>query len=67
MEVEFQNTDARVLTVSENATPGNAPVGFEFLEPVSYVIDLQGGADGLTLQKVDYVVTAGSKCPTLSV
>lgn len=60
-EVEFQNPDARVLTVTENATPGNAPLGFDFLEPVSYVIQLEGGAEGLTLQKVDYILNAGSK------
>ena len=63
MEVEFQNPDARTLTVTENATPGNAPVGFDFLEPVSYIIDVQGGTEGLTLQKVDYILTAGSKYP----
>lgn len=67
MEVEFQNPDARVLTVTENTTPGNAPVGFDFVEPVSYVIELAGGAEGLTLQKVDYVLTAGSKFPILPI
>lgn len=61
--MEFQNPDARVLTVSENATPGNAPVGFDFLEPVSYIIELQGGTEGLTLQKVDYILNEGSKSP----
>lgn len=61
-EVEFQNADARILTVTENETPGIAPLGFDFLEPVSYVIELQGGAEGLTLQKVDYILNAGSKC-----
>lgn len=61
--MEFQNADARTLTVTENATPGTAPAGFDFLEPVSYVIDLAEGTEGLTLQKVDYVLTAGSEYP----
>jgi len=45
----------------ENAKPGNAPVGFDFLEPVSYQIAINGGTRGLTLQKVDYILNAGSK------
>ncbi|KAK0622059.1 hypothetical protein B0T17DRAFT_609024 [Bombardia bombarda] len=58
LEVEFQNTDARVLRVTENKTPGNAPVGFTFLEPSSYKIELGGGSKNLTLSKVDYISNA---------
>lgn len=61
LEVEFQNTEGRTLTVTENKTPAAPPTGFQALEPSSFKIDLAEGADGLTLQKVDYVIDAASK------
>ncbi|KAK3688919.1 hypothetical protein B0T22DRAFT_349917, partial [Podospora appendiculata] len=61
LEIEFKNTAARVLRVTENTTPGTAPTGFDFLEPVSYKVELGGGAKNLTLQKVDYIQSAASK------
>lgn len=65
-EVEFQNQDARQLRVTENKNPAAAPKGFVALEPVSYVVELGGGAaaaQGLTLQKIDYIRNADSKPP----
>lgn len=59
-EVEFQNTEARTLTVSENLTPGTAPVGFQHLENSSYIVEVTGGTEGLTLQKIDYILNADS-------
>lgn len=59
-EVEFQNQDARVLTVTENTNPAPPPAGFVALEPVSYVVALEGGSNGLTLQKIDYIRNANS-------
>jgi len=43
------------LTVTENKTPAAPPAGFKAIDPSSYKIALSKGADGLTLQKVDYV------------
>lgn len=60
LEVEFKNTEGRTLTVTENKTPAAPPTGFQALEPSSFKIDLAEGADGLTLQKVDYVIDAAS-------
>ncbi|KAJ4302508.1 hypothetical protein N0V88_002656 [Collariella sp. IMI 366227] len=62
-EVEFQNQEARQLRVTENKNPAAAPKGFVALEPVSYVVELGGGAaaaQGLTLQKIDYIRNAES-------
>ncbi|KAK2786191.1 hypothetical protein FQN52_007937 [Onygenales sp. PD_12] len=55
LEVEFQNQEGRTLTVTENKTPAAPPTGFVAIEPSSFQINLTEGADGLTLQKVDYV------------
>ncbi|KAK2802337.1 hypothetical protein FQN51_004630 [Onygenales sp. PD_10] len=55
LEVEFQNQEGRTLTVTENKTPAAPPTGFIAIEPSSFQINLAEGADGLTLQKVDYV------------
>ncbi|KAB5526498.1 hypothetical protein GE09DRAFT_1257160 [Coniochaeta sp. 2T2.1] len=60
LEVEFQNQDARVLTVTENKTPAAAPPGFTALEAVSYVVALEGGGEGLTLSKIDYIRNVNS-------
>lgn len=54
-EVEFQDKNANTLTVTENKTPGTAPAGFAFLDPSTYKIVLDKGADNLTLQKVDFI------------
>lgn len=59
-EVEFQNAEARTLTVTENPTPGAAPAGFQHVETRSYIVDIAEGADGLTLQKIDYILNADS-------
>ena len=64
LEVEFQNQQARQLRVTENRTPAAAPKGFTALEPVSYIVELAGGAaaaQGLTLQKIDYIRNANSE------
>lgn len=63
LEVEFQNAVGRTLTVTENKTPVAAPPGFVALDPSSFKIDLKEGAEGLTLQKVDYVIDITSKLP----
>lgn len=55
LEVEFQDVDANELTVTENKTPAAPPTGFKAIDPSSYKIALAQGADGLTLQKVDYI------------
>ncbi|OIW34687.1 hypothetical protein CONLIGDRAFT_675652 [Coniochaeta ligniaria NRRL 30616] len=60
LEVEIQDTQARVLTVTENKTPAAAPAGFTALESVSYVVAMEGGAANLTLQKIDYIRNANS-------
>ncbi|KAK7413497.1 hypothetical protein QQX98_007645 [Neonectria punicea] len=60
LEVEFQNAEGRTLTVTENKTPAAPPAGFVAVEAVSYIIDLAEGADGLTLSKVDYILTEGN-------
>ncbi|KAK7418012.1 hypothetical protein QQZ08_011409 [Neonectria magnoliae] len=59
LEVEFQNAQGRTLTVTENKTPAAPPAGFVAAEAVSYIIDLAEGADGLTLSKVDYILSEG--------
>lgn len=46
--------------MTEVANPPAAPAGFTALEPVAYKIEVGGGTAGLTLQKVDYVLTAGN-------
>ena len=64
LEVEFQNQQARQLRVTENPTPAAAPKGFTALEPVSYIVELGGGAaaaQGLTLSKIDYIRNANSE------
>ncbi|KAK3897842.1 hypothetical protein C8A05DRAFT_38579, partial [Staphylotrichum tortipilum] len=63
LEVEFQNQDGRQLRVTENKNPAAAPKGFTALEPVSYIVELGGGAaaaQGLTLQKIDFIRNANS-------
>ncbi|KAJ4380918.1 hypothetical protein N0V85_008721 [Neurospora sp. IMI 360204] len=60
-EVEFKNPDARQLRVTENKTPAAAPPGFKALEPVSYKVEIGGGASkGLTLSKIDYIRNTNS-------
>ncbi|EAA33725.1 hypothetical protein NCU07581 [Neurospora crassa OR74A] len=60
-EVEFKNPDARQLRVTENKTPAAAPPGFKALEPVSYKVEIGGGASkGLTLSKIDFIRNANS-------
>ncbi|KAK1599304.1 uncharacterized protein LY79DRAFT_137901 [Colletotrichum navitas] len=60
LEVEFQNSVGRTLTVTENRSPAAAPPGFVAVEPVSYSINLAEGAQGLTLSKVDYIINPGN-------
>ncbi|KAK1996328.1 hypothetical protein LX36DRAFT_580623 [Colletotrichum falcatum] len=60
LEVEFQNSVGRTLTVTENRSPAAAPPGFIAVEPVSYIINLAEGAQGLTLSKVDYIINPGN-------
>ncbi|EFQ34250.1 hypothetical protein CGRA01v4_03929 [Colletotrichum graminicola] len=60
LEVEFQNSVGRTLTVTENRSPAAAPPGFVAVEPVSYSINLAEGAQGLTLSKVDYILNPGN-------
>ncbi|KAK4039351.1 hypothetical protein C8A01DRAFT_47143 [Parachaetomium inaequale] len=63
LEIEFQNPEGRQLRVTENPAPAAAPAGFVALEPVSYIVELGGGAaaaQGLTLQKIDYIRNANS-------
>ncbi|KAK3312584.1 hypothetical protein B0H66DRAFT_459442, partial [Apodospora peruviana] len=60
-EVEFQNAQARLLRVTENKTPAAPPPGFTALEPVSYIVEIGGGAStGFTLSKIDYIRNADS-------
>jgi hypothetical protein len=64
LEIEFQNAEGRQLRVTENPAPAAAPAGFVALEPVSYIVELGGGAaaaQGLTLQKIDYIRNANSE------
>ncbi|KAH7368720.1 hypothetical protein B0T11DRAFT_350275 [Plectosphaerella cucumerina] len=55
-EIEFQNADGRTLTVSQNPNPAAPPPGFVAVEPVSFIVNLAEGAEGVTLQKVDYIL-----------
>ncbi|KAH0836052.1 hypothetical protein AYO21_02693 [Fonsecaea monophora] len=55
LEIEFKNRDGRTLNVRENKTPAPPPTGFVALEPSSFIVNLAGGTQGLTLQKVDYI------------
>ncbi|KAM0282167.1 hypothetical protein ACHAQH_003207, partial [Verticillium albo-atrum] len=59
-EVELQGAVGRTLTVTENKTPAAPPPGFVAVEPVSWIISLAEGTEGLTLQKVDYILTANN-------
>ncbi|KAK4178275.1 hypothetical protein QBC36DRAFT_183110 [Triangularia setosa] len=60
-EVEFQNQEGRTMIVTENTAPAAPPPGFKALEPVSYQVEISGGdTAGLTLQKIDYILTAGN-------
>lgn len=54
--------------MTENKSPAAAPAGFVALEPVSYKVELEGGAasaQGLTLQKIDYIRNANSESQSL--
>jgi hypothetical protein len=64
-ETEFQNTVGNTMTVTENTNPAAPPAGFDALEPVSYVVQLTDDAAGATLQKIDYILNAGSQFPLL--
>ncbi|CAG8975318.1 hypothetical protein HYALB_00010561 [Hymenoscyphus albidus] len=55
MEIEYQNIDGRTLTVTENKTPGAAPLGFKLIDPSSYVVALAEGSSNITRQQIDYV------------
>ena len=47
--------------MTENKLPAAPPTGFVALETVSYKIELAGGsAEGLTLQKIDYIFDGAS-------
>ncbi|KAM5375758.1 hypothetical protein ACJZ2D_005814 [Fusarium nematophilum] len=59
-EIEFQNADDRTLTVTQNTSPASPPPGFVAVEPVSFIVGLEGGVEGVTLQKVDYILNANS-------
>ncbi|CRK21461.1 hypothetical protein BN1723_012404 [Verticillium longisporum] len=59
-EVELQGPVGRTLTVTENKSPAAPPIGFIAVEPVSWIISLAEGTDGLTLQKVDYILNANN-------
>ncbi|KAJ4192423.1 hypothetical protein NW767_010649 [Fusarium falciforme] len=59
-EIEFQNAEDRTLTVTQNSSPAAPPAGFRAVEPVSFIVNLAEGAEGLTLQKVDYILNANS-------
>ncbi|WAO96828.1 Hypothetical protein NCS54_01451500 [Fusarium falciforme] len=59
-EIEFQNAEDRTLTVTRNPSPAAPPAGFRAVEPVSFIVNLAEGAEGLTLQKVDYILNANS-------
>lgn len=62
-EIEFQNADARTLTVTQNTNPAAPPPGFVAVEPVSFIVNLAEGAEGVTLQKVDYILNKNSESP----
>ncbi|KAI8712084.1 hypothetical protein NCS52_01473700 [Fusarium sp. LHS14.1] len=59
-EIEFQNAEDRTLTVTQNTSPAAPPPGFRAVEPVSFIVNLAEGTEGLTLQKVDYILNANS-------
>ncbi|KAJ3459823.1 hypothetical protein MRS44_015896 [Fusarium solani] len=59
-EIEFQNAEDRTLTVTQNPSPAAPPAGFRAVEPVSFIVNLAEGTEGLTLQKVDYILNANS-------
>ena len=53
------------MAVTENPTPAAPPAGFSALEAVSYIVTLTDDTTGATLQKIDYILTAGSTFPAL--
>ena len=58
-EVEFQNPTERLLRVTENKNPAPPPAGFTNLEGLSWKVEIGGGGtEGLTLQKIDYILDA---------
>ncbi|KAJ4323528.1 hypothetical protein N0V84_004267 [Fusarium piperis] len=59
-EIEFQNAEDRTLTVTQNPSPAAPPAGFRAVEPVSFIVELAEGTEGLTLQKVDYILNPNS-------
>ncbi|KAF5011888.1 hypothetical protein FDECE_2021 [Fusarium decemcellulare] len=59
-EIEFQNAEDRTLTVTQNTSPAAPPTGFVAVEPVSFIVSLEGGTEGLTLQKVDFILNSNS-------
>ncbi|KAM0437914.1 hypothetical protein ACHAPT_002279 [Fusarium lateritium] len=59
-EIEFQNAEDRTLTVTQNTSPAAPPPGFRAVEPVSFIVNLAEGTEGLTLQKVDYILNSNS-------
>lgn len=61
MEIEYQNIDGRTLTVTENKTPGAAPLGFKLVDSSSYVVALAEGSSNITRQQIDYVFDLTSK------
>ena len=55
------------MRVTENRNPAAAPAGFTALEPVTYRVEVQGGTNGLTLQKIDYILNANSQPPDVRI
>ncbi|KAL2071814.1 hypothetical protein VTL71DRAFT_13049 [Oculimacula yallundae] len=60
IEIEYQNADARTLTVTENKSPAAPPAGFKFIDTSSYVVTLAEGAGNITRQQIDYVFNLNS-------
>ena len=55
------DADSRTLTVTQNPNPAAPPPGFVAVEPVSFIVIVAEGTQGLTLQKVDYILNKNSE------
>lgn len=51
--------------MTENKTPGKAPAGYAFLDPVSYIVALKEGVAGAKVQSIDYEFDIKSASPLL--
>jgi hypothetical protein len=60
IEIEYQNIDARTLTVVENKTSGTVPAGFAFADTFSYQVTLAGGAANIMRPQIDYTFNLAS-------